>query len=63
MELIILLLGIINLTNNQQLSENELKTIRVNWEWKTDVDNEIPTGEETYDISVTVSARQKIDNI
>ena len=47
---------------NEPLSENEMKTIRVNWKWKTDVDNEIPTGLETNDISVTIFARQKLKN-
>lgn len=61
LETIILLLGTIALPNsNQTLSENEKKTIRVNWKWKTDIDNEIPTGLETYDITVTILAKQKI---
>lgn len=53
--------GVINLTDNtKQLSASDMKTIRVNWEWPADANNEIPTGEEIYDISVIVSTQQKI---
>lgn len=57
------LLGTINLADNtQQLTESETKTIRINWEWPETDSDEIPTGEENYDITITVSAKQKIDN-
>lgn len=56
------IVGEINLSNNEQaLSENDKKTVRVYWEWKEDTTN-IPTETENYDISVTINVSQKLSN-
>lgn len=55
--------GTIDLVDNtEQLTENESKTVRIKWEWPADANSDIPTGEESYDISATVYTQQKIAN-
>lgn len=51
--------GEINLQEENQLTQEEKKTIRVFWEWN-EVSTYIPTGEENYRIQATVTVKQKI---
>lgn len=51
--------GEINLPEENQLTQEEKKTIRVSWEWN-EVSTYIPTGEENYRIQATVTVKQKI---
>lgn len=53
--------GEIILNNLEQgLGETDTKTVRIYWIWEENENDSIPTGSEKYDITATITVKQKI---
>ena len=44
----------------QGLEETDVKTVRVYWIWEENESNNIPTGSENYNITATITVKQKV---